>query len=834
VAIYSTAREFLDSCKSGSPPDRDGAGAGAGAATPTPTQPPRSGGGRGGGSRRAPPRRTVPAKGGADAKPSYEDVYGGGAAAPAPPRGSSGGGGPGGSRGGGRGEGGGRRVTERGTPRRGPPAAAKRGAPRANTPDGGGAKRGTRFGALVVPASDAATPGGRKESEASRPEPVTARRPASDSKGRVRPSSFKKARRPQPRGGDASPSPPGPAPRSLGDDGGAPPSREAAAPAETPAPAPPRADAADGADDDAGFVVRDESKAAKNDAILAQALAEAGGRRQARSARHGGGAPQLFQFPLWAPPRAGGDDARAAPDWAARAPRAGGEDPPAMPDWAKASLARGATIFFPDGAPGDASAPRDALKAPRPYEFPLWKKPAQPDDAPTVATGGLSTGGTVATGGLSTGGAPPGDDAAAAEVADDCSVGSERSAALSEAGSVSTVATALPVAPIAVDLATSGTYRPEPAADDARATAAVSPDRDADSVRTFDSPAVLRGPAPSASPQHRAPDADAPPRPAVARQLSASLPARPRSLHPSVALNAPRKERKAGAWDQATPRPPPEAVATPQPMHWRRGEQLGEGTFGKVYLALNERNGELFACKRIGLAPDAGAAELHELESEIRLLKTIDHKHVVRYLGTELRRSEGLMYLFLEYVPGGSIASMLAQFGVFSEVLIRIYVTQILRGVRYLHDRKIVHRDIKGGNVLVNDSGVAKLADFGCSKQLQGMRTGTLEQSLQAIQGSVPWMAPEVIKQSGHGRGADVWSVGATVIEMATAKHPWPKFSNNLTALFQIATSTEPPPCPDSLSPAAKAFIDRCLQIDPKDRATAKELLADDFVMNSP
>ncbi|KAH8067295.1 MAP kinase kinase kinase [Aureococcus anophagefferens] len=114
------------------------------------------------------------------------------------------------------------------------------------------------------------------------------------------------------------------------------------------------------------------------------------------------------------------------------------------------------------------------------------------------------------------------------------------------------------------------------------------------------------------------------------------------------------------------------------------------------------------------------------------------------------------------------------------------------------------------------------------------MRTGTLEQSLQAIQGSVPWMAPEVIKQSGHGRGADVWSVGATVIEMATAKHPWPKFSNNLTALFQIATSTEPPPCPDSLSPAAKAFIDRCLQIDPKDRATAKELLADDFVMNSP
>ncbi|KAK7254556.1 MAP kinase kinase kinase [Aureococcus anophagefferens] len=265
-------------------------------------------------------------------------------------------------------------------------------------------------------------------------------------------------------------------------------------------------------------------------------------------------------------------------------------------------------------------------------------------------------------------------------------------------------------------------------------------------------------------------------------------------------------------------------------MHWRRGEQLGEGTFGKVYLALNERNGELFACKRIGLAPDAGAAELHELESEIRLLKTIDHKHVVRYLGTELRRSEGLMYLFLD-APGGSIASMLAQFGVFSEVLIRIYVTQILRGVRYLHDRKIVHRDIKGGNVLVNDSGVAKLADFGCSKQLQGMRTGTLEQSLQAIQGSVPWMAPEVIKQSGRA-AADVWSVGATVIEMATAKHPWP------------ALQQPHGPLPDRHVHGAAALPGlarprRRPSSTGASRSTPRtgrrpRALADDFVMNSP
>ena len=103
----------------------------------------------------------------------------------------------------------------------------------------------------------------------------------------------------------------------------------------------------------------------------------------------------------------------------------------------------------------------------------------------------------------------------------------------------------------------------------------------------------------------------------------------------------------------------------------------------------------------------------------------------------------------------------------------RKFTFHICSGVEYLHLKGIIHRDIKGANVLVTDAGIAKLSDFGCSKRLLGMCTNSLEESLKVIKGSVPWMAPEVIKQSGFGRSSDIWSVGATMIEMGMLLQCW-------------------------------------------------------------
>jgi len=283
--------------------------------------------------------------------------------------------------------------------------------------------------------------------------------------------------------------------------------------------------------------------------------------------------------------------------------------------------------------------------------------------------------------------------------------------------------------------------------------------------------------------------------------------------------------------DQEEEQPADQMYQLDNGCQWKKGNDvLGQGSFGQVYKGMNYDTGELLAVKQICLS-DGTEGEVSLLRKEIDVMKDLNHPNIVRYVGTSI--SSRYLFIVLEYVPGGSVAGTLSQFGAFSEPLIKRFVTQIIAGVEYLHQKQIIHRDIKGANVLVTDAGVAKLADFGCSKQLGGMVTASLEESMRIIRGSVPWMAPEVIKQVGHGRSADLWSVGATMIEMATAKHPWPEFSNNLAALFHVATSKDPPPIPPHLSPACALFMSRCLVIDPKERATAHDLKDDPFLQTA-
>ncbi|KAE9453163.1 hypothetical protein C3L33_14935, partial [Rhododendron williamsianum] len=265
-------------------------------------------------------------------------------------------------------------------------------------------------------------------------------------------------------------------------------------------------------------------------------------------------------------------------------------------------------------------------------------------------------------------------------------------------------------------------------------------------------------------------------------------------------------------------------------IRWRRGELIGCGAFGRVYMGMNLDSGELLAVKQVSIASNASKdkaqAHIRELEEEVKLLKNLSHPNIVRYLGTA--REEESLNILLEFVPGGSISSLLGKFGSFPESVIRMYTKQLLLGLEYLHENGIMHRDIKGANILVDNKGCIKLADFGASKKVVELATIT---GAKSMKGTPYWMAPEVILQTGHSFSADIWSVGCTVIEMATGKPPWSQqYQEEVAALFHIGTTKSHPPIPEHLSVEAKDFLLKCLQKEPNLRLSALDLLQHPFV----
>ncbi|XP_048094937.1 mitogen-activated protein kinase kinase kinase 19 [Alosa alosa] len=266
---------------------------------------------------------------------------------------------------------------------------------------------------------------------------------------------------------------------------------------------------------------------------------------------------------------------------------------------------------------------------------------------------------------------------------------------------------------------------------------------------------------------------------------------------------------------------------------WTKGEVLGRGAYGTVYCGLTSQ-GQLIAVKQVILdAMDKETAdkEYGSLQREVDLLKSLHHTNIVGFLGTSL--SESIISIFMEYVPGGSIASVLHRFGPLPERVFAIYTQQILEGVAYLHSNRIIHRDLKGNNIMLMPTGVVKLIDFGCARQLSHFnQTGSHGNLLKSAHGTPYWMAPEVINETGHGRKSDIWSVGCTVFEMATGKPPLTHM-DKMAALFYIgARQGLMPSLPDNFSKHAKHFVQACLTSDQHLRPSAEQLLEHPFIMH--
>ncbi|WJX57674.1 mitogen-activated protein kinase kinase kinase [Trifolium repens] len=260
------------------------------------------------------------------------------------------------------------------------------------------------------------------------------------------------------------------------------------------------------------------------------------------------------------------------------------------------------------------------------------------------------------------------------------------------------------------------------------------------------------------------------------------------------------------------------------PGSWQKGELLGRGSFGSVYEGISE-DGFFFAVKQVSLLDQGsqGKQSVIQLEHEIAVLSQLEHENIVRYIGTEMDESN--LYIFIEFVTKGSLLSLYRRYKL-RDSQVSAYTRQILQGLKYLHDRNIVHRDIKCANILVDANGSVKVADFGLAKAIK-------LNDIKSCQGTAFWMAPEVVrgKVKGYGLPADIWSLGCTVLEMLTGKLPYSPMEC-ITALFRIGKG-ELPLVPDSLSRDARDFILQCLRVNPDDRPTAAQLLDHKFVQRS-
>ncbi|XP_015572286.2 mitogen-activated protein kinase kinase kinase 5 isoform X1 [Ricinus communis] len=265
---------------------------------------------------------------------------------------------------------------------------------------------------------------------------------------------------------------------------------------------------------------------------------------------------------------------------------------------------------------------------------------------------------------------------------------------------------------------------------------------------------------------------------------------------------------------------------------WLKGKLIGRGTYGSVYVGTNRETGALCAMKEVDIIPgDSKSVEcIKQLEQEIRLLQHLEHPNIVQYYSCEI--VDDHFYIYLEYVYPGSISKYVREHcGAMTESIVRNFTRHILSGLAYLHSKKTIHRDIKGANLLVNSSGIVKLADFGMAKHLSGL---SYELSLK---GSPHWMAPEVIQAVMQNNAnpdlalaVDIWSLGCTIIEMFTGKPPWGELEGP-QAMFKALNKT--PPIPEAMSPEAKDFLCCCLRRNPAERPSASMLLEHPFLRNS-
>ena len=252
-------------------------------------------------------------------------------------------------------------------------------------------------------------------------------------------------------------------------------------------------------------------------------------------------------------------------------------------------------------------------------------------------------------------------------------------------------------------------------------------------------------------------------------------------------------------------------------------QKVGQGNYGSVYKVQNNKTGEILAAKICKIESN----NTESFYKEINMLKQCDSPYILKYYSSYIKNNT--IWIVLEFCDGGSILDIMRITNKFyNEKEIASIIKMVLKGLQFLHAQRKIHRDIKAGNILLNDEGIAKLGDFGVSAQL----TNSISKKVSKI-GTPYWMSPEVISQKSYDSKCDIWSLGITCIELAEGEPP---YSEVRTFLVMKKILNNPPKGltnPKLWSNDFNDFVEKCLIFDPAQRPTAAQLLNHSFIQNN-
>ena len=254
-------------------------------------------------------------------------------------------------------------------------------------------------------------------------------------------------------------------------------------------------------------------------------------------------------------------------------------------------------------------------------------------------------------------------------------------------------------------------------------------------------------------------------------------------------------------------------------------ELIGEGSYGQVYKALDKESGELYGIKIVKTT-----GEISSLKKEIEILSKCKCEEIIRFYGAYYY--ENSYWLVMEYCAAGSVIDLIRiTKRELNEGQIASIIKETLKGLVYLHNNKefkMIHRDIKGGNILLDKRGNTKLADFGVSAELVNTQADK-----DTFIGTPFWMSPELLQGQKYNRSTDIWSLGITCIEIAEGEPPYSHI-HPVRAMFAIKQN--PPKSltrPTLWSSDFNSFVSLCLTLDPLLRPTAHHLLTHPFILNA-